>query len=80
MALRELVEGIDGKLSHTKLWPNIASAAATVIFLYQGFRDKLTLDTWIVYLVCVGGYSVLITALAVFKGISPKELPNGNAQ
>ncbi|CAB3764171.1 hypothetical protein [Paraburkholderia humisilvae] len=78
MALRDLITGVDGKLSHAKLWPNVASAVATGMFIYQGVRDKLTLDVWIVYLTSVGGYSAIIQALGAWRGRSNKEGPNGN--
>ncbi|MGX5880884.1 hypothetical protein MJS38_23375, partial [Burkholderia gladioli] len=80
MALRDLVAGIDGRLSHAKLWPNIASAAATSVFLYKGFRGQLNVEEWLVYLGCVGGYSVCITAIAAFASMrnKNKDIPNGN--
>ncbi|MGS0980623.1 hypothetical protein [Burkholderia glumae] len=82
MALRDLVTGIDGRLSHTKLWPNVASLAATVVFVYKGFRDQLTVEEWLVYLGCVGGYSVCITAIAALASMrnKNKEFQNGNDQ
>lgn len=76
MSWRDLITGIDGKLSHAKLWPNIASATATGMFIYQGYKDTLTFDTWLVYLGCVGGYSAVVQAIGAWRGRSPKEAPN----
>lgn len=67
MALRDLISGNDGKLSHAKLWPNVASAAATAVFTYQGFTHQLTATTWLIYLACVGGYSAVIQAIGAFR-------------
>ncbi|HZZ04623.1 hypothetical protein [Paraburkholderia sp.] len=77
MALRDLITGVDGKLSHAKLWPNVASAVATGMFVYQGVTRQLTFDTWLIYLGCVGGYSAIIQALGAWTGRLPKEGSNG---
>lgn len=77
MALRDLITGIDGRLSHAKLWPNVASAVATGMFIYQGITDKLSFDTWLIYLGCVGGYSAIIQALGAWRGRPPKEGQDG---
>jgi hypothetical protein len=77
MALRDLISGVDGKLSHAKLWPNVASAVATGMFIYQGVTKQLTFDTWLIYLGCVGGYSAIIQALGAWTGRSTKEGSNG---
>ena len=76
MSLSDLITGHDGKLSHAKLWPNIASAVATLMFIYQGYRNQLTFDTWLIYLACVGGYSAVIQALAAWRGRPSKEAAN----
>ncbi|KDB09497.1 hypothetical protein LIG30_1469 [Burkholderia sp. lig30] len=68
MALRDLITGLDGKLSHSKLWPNIASATATGMFIYQGVMHTLTVDVWLTYLGCVGGYSAVIQAIGAWRG------------
>ncbi|EEG08973.1 hypothetical protein [Pseudogulbenkiania ferrooxidans] len=46
-----------GRLSHSKLWANIACASATGMFVYQGVAGTLTAETWLIYLGVVGGYS-----------------------
>jgi len=59
--LAELVtDPATGRLSHTKLWPNIANAAATVIFLREGWDHRLTPEIWGVYITGMGGYTVLM--------------------
>ena len=58
MALSELFTNpATGRLSHSKLWANVACATATGMFVYQGIAGQLTTDTWLVYLGVVGGYS-----------------------
>lgn len=76
----DLITGHDGKLSHAKLWPNIASAVATGMFIYQGYRGQLTFDTWLIYLGCVGGYSAIIQAIGAYRGRAPTEASGGNNQ
>lgn len=46
-----------GRLSHSKLWANVACGAATGLFVYQGLQGTLDADVWLVYLGVVGGYS-----------------------
>jgi hypothetical protein len=46
-----------GRLSHSKLWANVACAVATVMFIQQGWRGTLGADIWLAYLGMVGGYS-----------------------
>ncbi|MDR5803420.1 hypothetical protein [Caballeronia sp. LZ001] len=67
MRICDLILGHDGKLSHAKLWPNVASAVATGMFIYHGLTGQLTLDTWLVYLGCVGGYSAVIQAIGAWR-------------
>ncbi len=55
MSLSDLITGHDGKLSHSKLWPNVSAAVATGMFIYQGVTKQLTIETWAIYLGCVGG-------------------------
>lgn len=58
MTLSELFTNpATGRLSHSKLWANVACATATSMFVYQGIAGQLTTDTWLVYLGVVGGYS-----------------------
>ncbi|WP_440217233.1 hypothetical protein [Chromobacterium piscinae] len=58
MGLVDLIKNpATGRLSHSKLWANIACAAATFLFLVDGWRGTLTADVWLIYLGVVGGYS-----------------------
>ncbi|WP_423197432.1 Holin [Cupriavidus sp. H19C3] len=55
-----------GRLSHTKLWPNVANAVATVMFVRTGWLGQLTPEIWWAYLGGVGGYTaVMRIALAL---------------
>lgn len=44
-----------GKISHSKLWANVAAGAATYKFIALPVLDA---DIWIAYLGLVGGYAV----------------------
>ena len=50
-----------GKLSHTRLWANVASAVTTYQFIRLNTDDW---ELWLVYLGCVGGYAVARKFLA----------------
>lgn len=59
MKLSDLVTNPQtNRLSHTKLWANVACAASTAVFIKQGFAGTLSSDGWLVYLGVVGGYAV----------------------
>ncbi len=61
MKLLELItDERTGRLSHTKLWPNVANLVATVLFARAGWLDQLTVDIWWAYLGCVGGYTAIM--------------------
>lgn len=56
MKLRDLVTDAGGKtLSHTKLWANVAFAAATAAFIKQAWAGTITAEIWWAYLGCVAG-------------------------
>ena len=58
MHLSDLVTNpATGRLSHTKLWANVASASATGLFVYQGVQGTLGADVWLIYLGTLGSYS-----------------------
>ncbi|WP_375591733.1 hypothetical protein [Chitiniphilus eburneus] len=58
MRLSDLITNAEtGRLSHTKLWPNVACAVATGMYIYLGATDRLTPDIWLIYLGIVGGYT-----------------------
>lgn len=50
-----------GRLSHTRLWANVASFVATVQFVRLNTDDW---ELWLVYLGSVGGYAVARKFLA----------------
>lgn len=43
-----------GQLSHTKVWANIAYAAATVSFCWMNYKGTASPDIWFIYLGVVG--------------------------
>lgn len=43
-----------GQVSHTKLWANIAYAAATAAFGWQAYRGTASADIWLIYLGVLG--------------------------
>lgn len=49
------------RLSHTRLWANVASLVATIQFIRLNTADW---ELWIVYLGSVGGYAVARKFLA----------------
>jgi hypothetical protein len=69
MKLSDLItEPNTGRLSHSKIWANIACASATVVFVRQGWAGTLSADIWFAYLGIVGGYAVAQRWLASRKG------------
>ncbi|WP_432719866.1 hypothetical protein R0381_003631 [Jeongeupia wiesaeckerbachi] len=69
MRVLELISNADtGRLSHTKLWANVACAASTGMFVYQGVKDTLSVDTWLVYLGLVGGYVAALRLIEALRG------------
>ncbi|OHX12296.1 hypothetical protein [Chromobacterium sphagni] len=55
------------RLSHSRLWANIACAAATAMFIVGGWRGTLTPDLWLIYLGVVGGYSASLRMIAAYR-------------
>jgi hypothetical protein len=55
-----------GQLSHTKLWNNVANAAATGCFIYEVYKDQDSEWLWLIYLGVVGG-SALVSKLLSMK-------------
>ncbi|WP_227503527.1 hypothetical protein [Moraxella bovoculi] len=53
------------RLSHTRLWANVASLVATVQFIRLNTDDW---ELWLVYLGSVGGYAVARRFLAARDG------------
>ncbi|GHD63803.1 hypothetical protein [Jeongeupia chitinilytica] len=68
MKILELISNPDtGRLSHTKLWANVACAASTGVFIYQGIKGTLTVEAWAVYLGLVGGYVAALRYIAALR-------------
>ncbi|KIA80580.1 hypothetical protein QR66_09475 [Chromobacterium piscinae] len=55
------------RISHSRLWANVACAAATAMFLRDGWRGALTPDIWLIYLGVVGGYSASLRMIAAYR-------------
>lgn len=69
MRLAELISNPGtGRISHTKLWANVACAMATLMFGYQGVHGTLTADVWLIYLGLVGGYAAALRWIAAWRG------------
>lgn len=65
MKLIDLVSR-DDKLSHTKIWANVAYLAATVGFIRMTWVGTATYDIWLVYL------AVVASAVTASKFLSRK--------
>lgn len=57
MKFSDLILTPQGKVSHTKLWGNIACATATFAIIWQTVKNGITYDILGMYLAIVGGYS-----------------------
>lgn len=69
MPLRDLITNPrNQRLSHSKLWANVACAAATGLFVYQGVHDMLSPEIWLIYLGLVGGYAAALRLIAAWRG------------
>lgn len=69
--------GEPDRLSHTKLWANIAYAASTVAFVYQAYKGTLDSDVWALYLGIVGAHSTASKFLSL-KFRQPRQMPVGS--
>lgn len=79
MRLSDLISNPNtGRMSHTRLWANIACATATGMFIYQGVKATLTTEAWLIYLGLVGGYSAALHLIEAWLGRS-KPQENSNA-
>ena len=63
MAVLDIIRNpATGKMSHSKLWANIACAAGTYKFL---ILPNPSVEVWAVYLGIVGGYAVARSFVSV---------------
>lgn len=68
-SLELITDAGTGQLSHTKLWTNIAYAAATFAFLKLVISDRPPgIDLWLVYLGIVGAHNVTSKLLSMRFG------------
>lgn len=56
------------KISHTKVWSNLAYAAATAVFIVQAFKGTLEADVWLIYLGVVGAHSAASKVVSLKYG------------
>ena len=71
--LAELVCSQDGRLSHTRLWSNVAYLVATWMFIRTNLVAPLPVEYWLAYLGVIGGHTAIskaITVNAKAKGVS----------
>lgn len=80
LRLADLVTDHDtGRLSHTRLWSNVAYAAATFLFVYSGVKGTLPSEVWFIYLGCVGGFTAYSKLLSL-KYQSAKDKATGASE
>ncbi|STZ76321.1 hypothetical protein [Bergeriella denitrificans] len=71
MAVSDIVKNpATGKVSHSKLWANVACAAATYKFLAA---PEMPSEIWAIYLGVVGGYAVARSWVSVKRQESEAE-------
>jgi len=58
MSLYDLLTGKDGRISHVKMWANVACATASGVIIHQEYKGLLSWDIFALYLGTVGVYSV----------------------
>lgn len=77
MKLKDLItdSAEPDRMSHTKLWANVAYATATVVFALQAYKGSLNADVWLIYLGVVGAHSAASKLIGMKYG--QKEEVNG---
>jgi hypothetical protein len=66
LQLRDLfADPATGRLSHTRLWSNVGSAVATVLFAKIGWTAELSAEVWAIYLAGVCGSAAISKALSL---------------
>lgn len=69
MRLTDLVtDAATGRVSHTKLWRNVAFAVATLAITLAAIRGTLTADLFVVYLGVVAGSATAASWLSFKHG------------
>lgn len=77
MKLKELITDEAGKLSHSKIWANIAYAAGTVKFIMLPDPSS---DVWMAYLGIVGGAAVASKLIQMKYGVATEATSNGDSK
>lgn len=66
MKLSDLIQDAGtGLMSHTKVWANVAYAAATVAFGYMVYTNTATAEIWLIYLGGIGASATLSKLLSL---------------
>ena len=72
MKLSDLVtDAGSNTLSHTRVWANVAYAAATVAFVKQAWTGTITAEIWWAYLGCVASAATASKFLSLKYGSAP---------
>lgn len=64
-----IIDAGTGMVSHTKVWANIAYAAATGSFLYMSYAGTASADIWLIYLVTIGASATASKLLSLRYGV-----------
>lgn len=67
-----------GRLSHTRVWSNVGSAVATVLFAKVGWNGGLSAEVWAIYLAGVCGSAAISKALSLkYQALVPASVGYG---
>lgn len=79
LRLRDLfADPATGRLSHTRLWSNVGSAVATVLFAKVGWTGELSAEVWAIYLAGVCGSAAISKALSLkYQAQGQQSTPGG---
>lgn len=72
--MKELITDVDGKLSHTKIWSNIANATSTAIVVKMAYASTLSPDIFMIYVIFVGASRLGSEFLARKYGVSESSM------
>ena len=73
--IQDIITNMEGKVSHSKLWCNIAYLAGTIKFI---MIPAPTADIWMAYLGIVGAAALASKYISMKFGTSPTD--NGSTQ
>lgn len=63
------------RISHSKVWSNVAYATATFVFILQAWKGTLQTDVWLMYLGIVGAHSAASKLIGMKYGKTTEETP-----